>query len=676
MESRLPNTQKPRRARVWLMRLALMVGVPALLLGLAEAVLRLAGYGQPTSFFVESPHHDDGALIENDKFAWRFLPSTLARASQPTLLHRKKAPGTVRVFVFGESAAEGDPEPAFGLPRLLETLLEGRFPGRDFEVVNAAVTAINSHAILPIARDCAGLDGDFWSVYIGHNEVMGPFGAGTVFGQKTPPLAALRLGLGLKRFRLGQWIAGLGGTGGDGGEWKGMGMFLDQQIEAGDPALDWVYEAYEQNLSDILAAGRDAGAHVVLATAASNLRDSAPFAGADAVAAFQQARELEAQGNAAKARSHYFRARDLDALRFRADTKLNAITRALGQAAADNVTFIDGQAALDAPSPGGIAGRGMFYEHVHFTFEGNHRLARRFADGIAARLESGGTKPGGPWLNVADCAERLAFTDWDRGVVLATIIRRLQQPPFNHRHNSDEALGQLRDEAQRLAKRLDRTAALAIYDNALKRRPDDWRLLQRRGLLLSSAGRHDEAAGSLKRAVDRTPWSRILHYQLGAAQNKAGQYADAAKSLGRALALQPDFPEATRQLVRARAGIQYRFGESARTGGDPAGALARFTRAVQLDDSFAEAHFQVGACQVELGRIAEATAGFERAVALKPSLPQARFNLVTGLLKLERYRDALGHLETLAADNPDDIQIQRYLEFARSKLREAAMPER
>ena len=176
--------------------------------------------------------------------------------------------------------------------------------------------------------------------------------------------------------------------------------------------------------------------------------------------------------------------------------------------------------------------------------------------------------------------------------------------------------------------------------------------------------------------MDRTPWSRILHYQLGAAQNKAGQYADAAKSLGRALALQPDFPEATRQLVRARAGIQYRFGESARTGGDAAGALARFTRAVQLDDSFAEAHFQVGACQVELGRIAEATAGFERAVALKSSLPQARFNLVTGLLKLERYRDALGHLETLAADNPDDIQIQRYLEFARAKLREAAKPER
>jgi tetratricopeptide (TPR) repeat protein len=159
-------------------------------------------------------------------------------------------------------------------------------------------------------------------------------------------------------------------------------------------------------------------------------------------------------------------------------------------------------------------------------------------------------------------------------------------------------------------------------------------------------------------------------------QNKAGQYDDALASLGRALALQPDFPEATAQLARARAGISYRLGEKAMTAGDATGALGQFTKAAQLDDTFAEAHFQIGACRVESGRIAEATASFERAVALKPDLPQARFNLVTGLLKLERYSDALEHLEALATKNPRDIQVQRYLEFARAKLREAAKPQR
>ena len=83
MEPKPPT--KPHPVRVWLLRLALMVGVPALLLGVTEGVLRLAGHGHPTSFFVASPRHE-GVLIENTKFAWRFLPPKLARASQPTLL--------------------------------------------------------------------------------------------------------------------------------------------------------------------------------------------------------------------------------------------------------------------------------------------------------------------------------------------------------------------------------------------------------------------------------------------------------------------------------------------------------------------------------------------------------------------------------------------------------------
>ena len=82
MEPQLSEKPKPSPVRIWLLRLALMLGVPALLLGVAEGAFRLAGYGHPTSFFVASTHHENGALIENAKFAWSFLPPTLARASQ------------------------------------------------------------------------------------------------------------------------------------------------------------------------------------------------------------------------------------------------------------------------------------------------------------------------------------------------------------------------------------------------------------------------------------------------------------------------------------------------------------------------------------------------------------------------------------------------------------------
>ena len=35
---------------------------------------------------------------------------------------------TIRIFVLGESAAMGDPEPAFGMPEILRVLLESRYP--------------------------------------------------------------------------------------------------------------------------------------------------------------------------------------------------------------------------------------------------------------------------------------------------------------------------------------------------------------------------------------------------------------------------------------------------------------------------------------------------------------------------------------------------------------------
>ena len=62
--------------------------------------------------------------------------------------------------VFGDPPATLYDEPAFGCGRVLEALLQARDPGQRFEVVNVAVTAINSHVIRSIARDCAARQGD------------------------------------------------------------------------------------------------------------------------------------------------------------------------------------------------------------------------------------------------------------------------------------------------------------------------------------------------------------------------------------------------------------------------------------------------------------------------------------------------------------------------------------
>jgi lysophospholipase L1-like esterase len=87
----------------------------------------------------------------------------------------EKAAGTYRVVILGESAAEGTPNPSFGLGRMLEAMLRLEFPERRFEVINAAMTAINSHVIWLIAQDCRQLKPDLVVVYMGNNEVIGSF---------------------------------------------------------------------------------------------------------------------------------------------------------------------------------------------------------------------------------------------------------------------------------------------------------------------------------------------------------------------------------------------------------------------------------------------------------------------------------------------------------------------
>src|ERR1700677_3281528 len=111
-------------ARRWLFRLAAIVLGPLLFLLVLEAGLRLAGVGHPTSFFLPMRINGQGCLVENDRFGWRFFGPEMARAPFPFVIPKVKPPDTIRVFVFGESAAYGDPQPEFGLPRVLEALLD------------------------------------------------------------------------------------------------------------------------------------------------------------------------------------------------------------------------------------------------------------------------------------------------------------------------------------------------------------------------------------------------------------------------------------------------------------------------------------------------------------------------------------------------------------------------
>ena len=221
------------------------------------------------------------------------------------VMRATKPPGVYRIFLFGESAAMGDPAQSFAPSRYLEMLLREKYKDRKFEVINVAFTAINSHVILPLARECAAHEGDLWIIYMGNNEMVGPFGAASVFGSQAPSLFYARFVTAMQRLRIGQWLVELGrrfrAPGQKAVAWGGMGMFLRNQVAPESPLKETVYANFRQNLHDIVCLGLKSGAKVVLNTVAVNLKDCSPFASAtnnplaSAGLQFQRAEGLLAQ---------------------------------------------------------------------------------------------------------------------------------------------------------------------------------------------------------------------------------------------------------------------------------------------------------------------------------------------------------------------------------------------
>jgi hypothetical protein len=219
--------------------------------------------------------HGQPASCYNLFFPAPFFPPGMIKTPQAYAIPAVKPEGTFRIFVLGESAAMGDPDPAYGFSRYLEVMLRERFPSVKFEVVNTGSVAINSHVSLLIAKDLAKYHPDVFISYSGNNEVVGPYGPGTALTASGMSLPVIRTSILLRSTRIGQLLSKVGTQK---REWGGMEMFLDRQVPASSLLMKHVYENFESNLRDTIGVARKAGAMVLVSTVATNLKDCAPFA--------------------------------------------------------------------------------------------------------------------------------------------------------------------------------------------------------------------------------------------------------------------------------------------------------------------------------------------------------------------------------------------------------------
>ena len=675
------------RGRLWLFRIVSPLLMPLVFIGFLEAGLRVGGYGHPTGVTIpcdigQAPHRGD-----NVRFAWRFFPRNIAQEFDPFVFAATKPAGTYRIFVLGASAAQGTPDPAYSFGRILEVMLNGAHPDMDFEVTVAAMPAVNSHVVIEIARDLVKYDPDLFVVYLGNNEVVGPYGPGTVFSPLSPYLPLIRAGIRLRATRTGQLMAGVVSRLGAGSDapktWRGLEMFLDRRVSADDPRLGTVYAHFRQNLRGIRRVAVRSGAHVVFCTVGSNLKDCPPFASAhrahlteaekaswavlyeravgrerdgdysEAIEGYLAAARIDDRfadlhyrlgrcywliGEHAKARDRFQSARDLDTLRFRPDRRINEIIRDVAtEPRSETVRLLDVEALFRAHSPFGLPGREVFHEHVHLTFHGNYLLARAIfetVEQIRSQKMDTSQAEGASALTESGCADRLAYNAWARYNVLYKVLNYyLHRPPFTHQLYHDEQVAASAKELSAREAALTAEARRQIagqYRALIEQTPSDiW--LRLRYAEFSSVQMNDErtALQQCRDVLSLVPHSYKPRLLAALSLGRLHRFREAVEHLQHVVRLKPTCGQAF-----------YLLGTACQMEGQADKALAHYGQAIKLRPDGIDARRQVAEILLARGELARAERVLREALLIAPDDPGLSERLDAVLRQQGRPRDA------------------------------------
>ncbi len=246
--------------------------IPIFLLLGTEVFLRYQGWGKDLSPWVEHTTEQGKVYTKNLDFYQQFFEHPVNPGEfEPyiTAIRLPKPPNTIRIFVFGESAALGWPDAKYGFGEFLEVMLNRMYPQYRWEVFSVCFAGINSHILRYVARKSLFLQPDIVLIYMGNNEAHGTFGLLHDFKYSVPrPPWLVQLQIELQNLYLIQNL-------------KRIDFFRTKpisptQIRFDNPNIKKVQDYFEKNLKGIVDTFATRNIPVFIGTMASNLRDWPP----------------------------------------------------------------------------------------------------------------------------------------------------------------------------------------------------------------------------------------------------------------------------------------------------------------------------------------------------------------------------------------------------------------
>ena len=426
-----------------------LILLPVVIVIFLELSLKLFNYGRTYDQWIPS---GEGRLTLNPEIAFRYFYNTdRVPSANHNYFDEVKKENSYRVFVMGGSSAAGFPySPNGAFSRYIRKRLELLYPEKQIEVVNIAMSAINSYALRDMLPGVIEKEPDLIIIYAGHNEYYGALGVGSVETLGDTRFIVNTV-IWLNRFKTFELLRDIvkSVSGWFSTPVKSDGTLMArmsqrQLIPFNSEKYFAGIKQYEGNLRDILEMAKDKNIPVILGRLASNLKDQKPFESiydgelppADDI--FNLAHTELTSGRLNNADSFFRLAKDLDALRWRAPEKVNQIIEDLGKEFSYPVVKLD--SVFNAESVSGVVGDDLITDHLHPNLRGFQIIGREICNtGITSGIfPEGYRKDYSLQAQDSITLSRYEFTKLDSTIALYQIIILKSDWPYTKEKISDK----------------------------------------------------------------------------------------------------------------------------------------------------------------------------------------------------------------------------------------------
>ena len=398
-----------------------------------EIALRLFGFGGYPPFI-----RSVGTLTQGEQLCivepaaskpYFFANPTRPGYAEQSSFIMPKPKDTLRIFIIGESAAKGYPQPRnLAMSEFLQTMLGDVLPQKRVEVINLGTTAVASFPLVYQVQDALRYQPDWFVFYVGNNEFFGAYGTASINAAGTMPLWALKFMRAARGLALVQAVESVVRAGADENRTLMEQMIGQTFIACDSPLREAAARNLQANLGDMLDQVKAAGVAALVCTTASNESGLAPLGQDDvsnlsgaaleefnellrqaaACSSAQSAQAVELLGKAAllaprsaltqfmlanaqanagdlvAARKAFLLARDLDTMPWRPISVTEQAIR--DTAAARRVLLCDIAFKFRNMSARGATDWELLDDHVHPSLQGQVQAARAMAQDVALAI--------------------------------------------------------------------------------------------------------------------------------------------------------------------------------------------------------------------------------------------------------------------------------------------------